>query len=273
MQRIEMTQRKGFTLIELLVVIAIIAILAAILFPVFAKARERARQTTCINNVKQMGTAYHMYLDDWDGVFQYGEGYATLGQQWGWVNAIRQYNKTLEIWHCPSSSVNISYTTGGGAASYPAGFYAWGEGSIADVKNPSKFIHICEAIGSGTVPYDYTKLPFNPASKQAQVAETGDADATADSQCDGAVYHGPTGANVTTMAKSAPMSVVEEKATTKRWEMHFPGRHSGNTTMVFLDGHAKAFKDWVWNEMTMRRHGPYPAGDRNNCSGSNFPEP
>ena len=61
--------KKGFTLIELLVVIAIIAILAAILFPVFAQAREKARQTSCLSNLKQIGTAHMLYKDDYDGTF------------------------------------------------------------------------------------------------------------------------------------------------------------------------------------------------------------
>ena len=61
-------KRAGFTLIELLVVIAIIAILAAILFPVFAQAREKARQTSCLSNMKQMGTAIMMYVQDYDEV-------------------------------------------------------------------------------------------------------------------------------------------------------------------------------------------------------------
>jgi prepilin-type N-terminal cleavage/methylation domain-containing protein len=61
--------RKGFTLIELLVVIAIIAILAAILFPVFAQAREKARQTVCASNLKQLGIAQQMYLQDFDEQF------------------------------------------------------------------------------------------------------------------------------------------------------------------------------------------------------------
>jgi len=61
-----MTSRRGFTLIELLVVIAIIAILAAILFPVFAKAREKARQSTCLNNIKQLTTGLLMYVQDYD---------------------------------------------------------------------------------------------------------------------------------------------------------------------------------------------------------------
>ena len=64
-----LSKSKGFTLIELLVVIAIIAILAAILFPVFAQAREKARQTTCLSNSKQIGLAMFMYTEDYDEVF------------------------------------------------------------------------------------------------------------------------------------------------------------------------------------------------------------
>ena len=60
-------QRRGFTLIELLVVVAIIATLAAILFPVFAKARDKARQSTCQSNLKQIGLAIQAYVQDYDG--------------------------------------------------------------------------------------------------------------------------------------------------------------------------------------------------------------
>ncbi len=70
MQRSTLTTgRKGFTLIELLVVIAIIAILAAILFPVFSKARAKAQQTACLSNIKQVDLALLMYVSDWDSTF------------------------------------------------------------------------------------------------------------------------------------------------------------------------------------------------------------
>ena len=65
----QICQRRGFTLIELLVVIAIIAILAAILFPVFAKAREKARQITCTSNEKQLGLAFLQYVQDYDETY------------------------------------------------------------------------------------------------------------------------------------------------------------------------------------------------------------
>jgi len=71
--------RKGFTLIELLVVIAIIAILAAILFPVFARAREKARQTSCLSNVKELGLGLMMYVQDYDECFPYGRHTDTSG--------------------------------------------------------------------------------------------------------------------------------------------------------------------------------------------------
>lgn len=66
-----MRRERGFTLIELLVVIAIIAILAAILFPVFARAREKARTASCQSNLKQMGIAFHMYAQDYDEMFSW----------------------------------------------------------------------------------------------------------------------------------------------------------------------------------------------------------
>ena len=94
-----MRRRHGFTLIELLVVIAIIAILAAILFPVFAKAREKARQTSCLSNLKQIATAYMMYFQDFDEEIMQG---CYGGACWYYSNPLNAYVKNVQIWQCPS---------------------------------------------------------------------------------------------------------------------------------------------------------------------------
>lgn len=101
--------RHAFTLIELLVVIAIIAILAAILFPVFAKAREQARKTACLSNEKQIGTALVMYAQDYDESYpvRYGD-YETLPGsvdklQMSWKSMLYPYIKSYDVFKCPSN--------------------------------------------------------------------------------------------------------------------------------------------------------------------------
>jgi len=96
-------QRRGFTLIELLVVIAIIAILAAILFPVFAKAREKARQISCLSNMKQMGLAEAMYSQDYDECFvPNAAGDSAAGGVLTWMTLLQPYMKNLQMIECPS---------------------------------------------------------------------------------------------------------------------------------------------------------------------------
>jgi len=92
----------GFTLIELLVVIAIIAILAAILFPVFARARESARATTCRSNLKQFGNAMAMYLSDYDQRFPRGGWSGGIQRSSEWQNALFPYIKNAGVYMCPS---------------------------------------------------------------------------------------------------------------------------------------------------------------------------
>ncbi len=94
---------SGFTLIELLVVIAIIAILAAILFPVFATAREKARQATCASNLKQLGLAFIQYEQDYDEYFPVGTPSQIAGDEHksGWATAIYPYVKTYAVYSCP----------------------------------------------------------------------------------------------------------------------------------------------------------------------------
>ncbi len=125
--------KRAFTLIELLVVIAIIAILAAILFPVFAQAHAKARQTSCLSNQRQLGVAARMYMTDNDGeLFHHhedwvlddgstvpqlptslagceGGGYGNSQAEKPWLAAVTPYLKSIEIAHCPDAPAGQSY--------------------------------------------------------------------------------------------------------------------------------------------------------------------
>jgi prepilin-type N-terminal cleavage/methylation domain-containing protein/prepilin-type processing-associated H-X9-DG protein len=92
-------QRRGFTLIELLVVIAIIAILAAILFPVFARARENARRASCQSNLKQIGLGIMQYTQDYDERYP---GMSYVVGSLGWGGSIMPYVKSIQLFQCPS---------------------------------------------------------------------------------------------------------------------------------------------------------------------------
>ncbi len=115
-----MRRRRGFTLIELLVVIAIIAILAAILFPVFAQARNRAETISCMSNVKQLVTAAMMYSQDWNSVlpkYSHGTGYyGCLGYAGGdgarWADSLYTYVKNTQVFDCPAADKNLALLSG-----------------------------------------------------------------------------------------------------------------------------------------------------------------
>jgi len=115
--------KHAFTLIELLVVIAIIAILAAILFPVFARARESARRASCLSNLKQIGLGIMMYVQDYDE--KYPAANITIGQtppngyywasgtSWFWQQVVYPYTKDINIFRCPSATLQQADAAGG----------------------------------------------------------------------------------------------------------------------------------------------------------------
>ena len=112
--------KKAFTLIELLVVIAIIAILAAILFPVFARARENARRASCMSNLKQLGLGVMMYVQDYDEKYPFslmrsngtlspsGTGFGT--SYWIWYQTLQPYTKSFQVAVCPSGNPSDAAT-------------------------------------------------------------------------------------------------------------------------------------------------------------------
>ena len=140
-------RKRGFTLIELLVVIAIIAILAAILFPVFAKAREKARQTSCLSNLKQIDLAVLQYAQDYDEMMPRSCGYTTpalvlASDAWPnyWWQAITPYMKSLQILACPSSGRKYVYSGGVSDTRYVINYgynYLASGQALGTCKNPS----------------------------------------------------------------------------------------------------------------------------------------
>jgi prepilin-type N-terminal cleavage/methylation domain-containing protein len=110
-----MGRRRGFTLIELLVVIAIIAILAAILFPVFAQARAKARQASCLSNMKQIGLACLVYAADFDNLIPYWNLYhwprPADGQGYAWDVQLQPYVKNTQVFVCPNNPFNGQQVT------------------------------------------------------------------------------------------------------------------------------------------------------------------
>jgi prepilin-type N-terminal cleavage/methylation domain-containing protein/prepilin-type processing-associated H-X9-DG protein len=144
-----MKEAKAFTLIELLVVIAVIAILAAILFPVFAKVREKARQTACLSNEKQLGLAVAQYINDNDE--QVPPGVTPAAWQpsgMGWAGQVYPYIKSTKVFLCPdeTGNTNISYAINSDLTTTPS--YTIAPMSVAGMTSPSRTVLFCEVTGT-----------------------------------------------------------------------------------------------------------------------------
>ncbi len=233
--------RRGFTLIELLVVIAIIAILAAILFPVFAQAREKARATTCLSNEKQIGLAIIQYVQDYDETFPLSEFAAnTASPGYTWENAIQPYVKagtangtysvTGAIWVCPSFAHAEETEQYKGLDNV----FAWSANepiAYAKVDEPSNKIMVFEG-GSNYPAGDPSNWGYRD-STSAEWFWTSDKNTNAAfaKDCDGTMPGNWSGCN--------------------RYPRY---RHNGTSNFVFIDGHVKGMPkgrlSWyvnIWN--------------------------
>jgi len=229
----------GFTLIELLVVIAIIAILAAILFPVFAKVREKARQTSCLSNEKQLGLAFMQYAEDYD------ERLPTSSNGAGWVGELISYTKSKGVYGCPDDTSTLSNAQSYTPVSYAYNVNIGGDGvnsvgtgwvppvpqvivgALSQLNAPANTVLLFEWLtGSQTssgAPY-YTGESCSDAANGDQYESNG----AGVPGCEGAYATGPMGT-----------TAVAGESTRNNNYPQIAARHTNGANYLLTDGHAK----------------------------------
>lgn len=197
--------KRGFTLIELLVVIAIIAILAAILFPVFAKAREKARQSSCLSNVKQIGLGCLMYSQDYDERMIHSNFRDINNVGYSWIMFADPYIKNDQVWDCPSA-LSKSRVVYNGTRSYGFNHMLFRQ-KLAEIQSPAETVMVGD-----TTPNTYNGAWswFRPSNGQRP------------DDVDGSDY------------------ATWGSGTTQSWTyMNFCERHNNQGNVCYADGHAK----------------------------------
>jgi len=244
-----MRKRHGFTLIELLVVIAIIAILAAILFPVFAQAREKARSASCLSNLKQIGTAVAMYVQDYDETYPfcylYTTANGTAAPYWHWSHALLPYTRNAQIWVCPSAKYKQTPPNPGQDFSVPFITYLPNEVIIPRDKKPIQ-----------GYPRPYRPVTLASVGTPADVIAIAEAADVANSS-----NHRPAHAfiPVEPYKDTGPIrraTLAEVLAGGTRLDYASLRRHSDGANYAFADGHAKWYRaeqtldtnNWKWGE-------------------------
>ena len=228
-----------FHLDELLVVIAIIALLAAILFPVFSRARENARKSACLNNMKQLGLGILQYTQDYDEMFFWG--LPVTGNTWpgiGWAGATNPYIKSAQVYRCPNDAGSGGNAANGSTQLSYAFSTTVAQKNQADIVQPAKMVLLAE-ISTG----------FNVVFRNPQ--ETGDYKSAADygdnlvwadgnlsttsggNHCCGRILNGVYGAHRTGKYRDGVQSNADARNV---------GRHLDGANFLLVDGHVKWYK-------------------------------
>ncbi|MCS6775740.1 MAG: type II secretion system protein [Chloroherpetonaceae bacterium] len=174
-------RRLAFTLVELLVVIAIVSVLAALLFPVYAQAREKARQSSCTSQMRQMNMAVTLYLQDYDERFPLAASATTTGFL-NWHHFVEPYARNRQIWACPSAALPVRNSYGNLVCHYGFNAYYLNEGvvpadvftlnnapgvAMASVQDPSRTVLLTDNIGiPGRLPANRLSTYVLPPSQR-----------------------------------------------------------------------------------------------------------